>query len=372
MTHKKLLGIIFANVHDEFLPDLTVNRSMASIPFGGRYRLIDFPLSCLVNAGVSTVGIIPKVNYHSLMDHIGSGKAWDLDRKSGGIFILPPYLKARMSTNPGHIESLDSIMEFLKKSKEEDIILCDADVVGNIDIRDMYQNHKEKGADISIAYKKGVLPHNKGDVMAFETEPDGRITKIMLPRSAEKELSFSLDIVIMKRELVIKLVNEAMENNSLNMWKDIFMPKVNELKFYGYGVSSPIFVIDSKESYAEANFALLNPEIRREIFTPSRPIYTKVRDDVPAKYGLSAVTCNSLVADGCIIEGTVKNSILFRGAKVMKGAVVENSIIMQDTVIEENAALNYVITDKNVVITKDTDLKGAVSHFMYISKSTKV
>ena len=369
MNSKKILGVIFANVHDEFVLNLTKNRSMASIPFGGRYRMIDFTLSSLVNGGVATVGVVPKYNYHSLMNHLGSGKPWDLDRKNGGLFILPPYLNSGMSAKSGHIASLDAIMTYLTRSDEEYIILCDCDVVANVDVKAMLKQHQQTKADITIAYKKGNLPFNNGDVMTFDIGEDFKINKIRVPKQARKEVNFSLDTIIMKRSLLIKLVTQRIEKNSEHIWRDVFMPRVNSLNFCGFEVSSPVFMIDSELTYAKANFALLNPQIRNSLFLKDRPVYTKVRDDVPAKYGPFSKVSNSLVADGCIIEGAVSNSVLFRGVKVEKGAVIKNSIIMQDTVVGENCDINYVISDKNVHFGKETQLKGAATHYMYINKS---
>lgn len=372
MKQGRVLGIIFANVHDDLVADLTANRSMASIPFGGRYRLVDFLLSSFVNSGISKVGVIPKYNYHSLMDHLGSGKAWDLDRKSGGLYILPPYLKPGASANPGHIESLDSIKSYLSHSKEEYVALCDADVVCNFDLKAMLKKHRETQADITVAYKRGPLPKSQRDIMSFELDGDSRINKILLSDKAGTECNFSLDIIIMKRQLIMDIVSSAIEENHVHLFKDVFQPQVDSLKIYGYEIPDPAWVIDSPESYAKANFDLLDPKTRSEVFTPDRPVYTKVRDDVPAKYGLNASVSGSLVADGCVVEGTVKNSILFRGVKVGAGAVIENCIIMQDNEIGENVNMKYVISDKNVTVSQGTQLCGAETQYMLIRKSAKV
>ena len=371
MKQGRALGIVFANVHDDLVADLTANRAVASIPFGGRYRIIDFVLSNFVNAGISKVGLIPKYNYHSLMDHLGSGKPWDLDRKSGGLYILPPYLRPGMSLNPGHIESLDSIRSYISHSKEEYIVLCDSDVVCNFDLKDMIKSHTKSGADITIAYKNGPLPKNYRDIMALQLEKE-RITKISLPDKEGQICNFSLDVIIMNRLALLDMVSKAVEENATHMWRDLFLPRVESLKIFGYEVTAPAWVIDSPETYAKANFALLNPEIRKAVFAPERPVYTKVRDDVPAKYGLKSKVSNSLIADGCVVEGTVKNSILFRGVKVASGAVIENCIIMQDSFMGENVNMKYVISDKNVTVQKDRQLCGAETQYMYIRKSAKV
>ena len=312
MKINNVMGVVFANVHDDLIRDLTEVRSMASVPFGGRYRMIDFPLSNLVNAGVSKVGVIPKYNYHSLMDHLGSGKPWDLDRKSGGLSILPPYLTSDVDVDAGHIDSLNTVMSYLRGSKEKYIVMCDADVVGNIDISKMLDAHFESKADITIAYKNGPLPKSKNDIMSFEMDKDGRINKIRIPENFGVTCDFSLDVVVMERVLLMDLVKTAREENMSRRWRDVISSRIDQLKIYGYAVKEFAWVIDGTESYANANFALLNPKVRAELFASDRPIYTKNRDDVPTRYGLNSKVTNSLIADGCVIEGEVNNCIIFQ------------------------------------------------------------
>lgn len=372
MKNNNVMGLVFANVHDDLIRELTEVRSMASVPFGGRYRMIDFPLSNLVNAGVSKVGIIPKSNYHSLMDHLGSGKPWDLDRKSGGLSILPPYVNSEVSMGTGHIDSLSTVMSYLRGAKEKYVVMCDADVVGNIDIEKIINNHKETGADITIAYKDGPLPKNKSDIMCLEMDKTGRVNKIRMSENYGVSCLFSLDIIIMERNLLMSLVKKAKEENAVRWGRDVFLAGVDTLKIYGYAVKEFAWVIDGTESYANANFALLNPKVRAELFASDRPIYTKNRDDVPTRYGLNSKVSNSLIADGCVIEGEVNNCIIFRGVKVEDGATLSNCIIMQDTIIRRAADLKYVIADKNTEITEGRALCGAPTHYMAIRKSAKV
>lgn len=372
MKNNNVMGVVFANVNDDLIRELTEVRSMASVPFGGRYRMIDFSLSNLVNAGVSKVGIIPKYNYHSLMDHVGSGKPWDLDRKSGGLSILPPYVNSEISIDTGRIDSLSSVMSYLSKSKENYIVLCDADVVGNIDISKMVDAHIESKADITFAYKNGPLPKSDANIMTFEMQDDGRIVKIRTPENYGVICDFSLDIIIMQRTLLIDLVKTAREENMSHRLRDVISSKIDTLKLVGYEVKEFTLVIDGTDSYANANFALLDPAVRAELFALERPIYTKNRDDVPTRYGLEAKVSNSLIADGCVIEGEVNDCVLFRGVKVEKGAKLSNCIIMQDSVVRSNANLRCVIADKNVEITEGRELSGAPTHYMTVRKSSKV
>ena len=372
MKNNNVMGVVFANVHDDLIRELTEVRSTASVPFGGRYRLIDFPLSNMVNAGISKVGVIPKYNYHSLMDHLGSGKPWDLDRKSGGLSILPPYVTSNVSMQTGHIDSLSTIMSYLRGSKEKYIVMCDADVIGNINIENILKDHYRSGADITIAYKNGPLPKSNRDIMSFEMNDCGRVTKIRLSENYGVTCDFSLDVVVMERALLMDLVKGALEENMSRMWRDVFAAKVDSLKIHGYEVKEFALVIDGTESYANANFALLNPKIRAELFNPERPIYTKNRDDVPTRYGLNSSVKNCLIADGCVIEGEVSNCVIFRGVKIEAGAKLSNCIIMQDSIVKKDADLKYVITDKNTEITEGRALCGAPTHYMSIRKSATV
>lgn len=372
MKNNNVMGVVFANVHDDLIRELTEVRSMASIPFGGRYRMIDFPLSNLVNAGVSKVGVIPKYNYHSLMDHLGSGKPWDLDRKSGGLSILPPYVNSDIRIDTGHIDSLSTVMNYLKGTKEKYIVLCDADVVGNIDISKMLSAHFESGADITIAYKNGPLPKSNRDIMSFEMDKDGRINKVRIPENYGVTCDFSLDVMVMERTLLMTIVKDAMEENMSRKLMDVISSKIKQLKIYGYAVKEFAWVIDGTESYANANFALLNPKVRSELFAKERPIYTKTRDDVPTRYGLNSKVKNSLIADGCVIDGEVTNCIIFRGVHIEEGANLSNCIIMQDSIIRRAADLKYVIADKNTEITEGRALCGAPTHYMTIRKFSKV
>ncbi len=371
MKSKKLMGVVFGNTHDRLLGEMTEKRAISSLPFGGRYRLIDFSLSNLVNADISRVAVVTKTNYKSLMDHVESGKSWDLARKHGGLVIIPPNSLALAGLNETKVRSLSAILDFIDHSPEEYILLCDGDVVSNIDIKAMFKKHTENNADITIAYKHGAAPNGEGDVMNFCVEPDGKITEITLA-SKHTECDFSLDIIIMSKKLLRSLVENAVSHNYSSFTADVLQPCVNTLNMYGYKVESSAFVIDSIRSYIDANMELLKPEVRKELFNKERQVYTKVRSEMPAKYGLDSYVENSLISDGCIIEGRVENSILFRGVKVGKGSVVRNCILMQSTEVGENSTLDNVCTDKSVKIGNGRTLSGSEIYTVYIRKGGEV
>ncbi|MBQ0084305.1 MAG: glucose-1-phosphate adenylyltransferase subunit GlgD [Clostridiales bacterium] len=371
MIGKTALGIIFANVHDEMVPELTEKRSMASIPFGSRYRLIDFSLSNLVNAGISKVGILTQENYRSLMDHLGSGKAWDLDRKNGGIFIMPPFSSSKYGISRGHVEALAGIMTFLKRSNEDYVVLCDADLISNIDLSDMIEFHERSGADVTVAYKNGQLPKNNKDIMILSLENE-TVASAKFEEKMPEAVDYSLDIFVIRRELLIEWIADASRRALESFSRDVIKPRICEKKIKGYKITDFAEVLDSADSYVRISRMLLNDEKRRQLFNREHPVYTKTRDDMPTRYGLNSVAQNSLIADGCLVEGTVKNSLLFRGVKVGKNAVVENCILMQGTVVGDNAVLSGVTADKGVVISSGTVLRGTEGNNLFIGKEKTI
>lgn len=371
MRKNNVMGVVFSNVNEDLIPELTINRSTASVPFGGRYRIIDFALSNLVNAGISKVGLVTKENYQSLMDHIGSAKSWDLDRKNGGLFILPPHGNASAGVYKGRIDALRGVRHFLNNSTEQYVVLYDSNTALNIDLSDMIEEHINNEADITIAYKNGVLPANHSDVMSFTIE-DGRINKVKMYESERPVCNYSLGIMVLSRALLISLVNDAASENKRELARDVIMPNVDNFRIRGYEFKGFVGTLDSAQSYVDASMKLLDADVRADLFNKERPIYTKRKDAMPTRYGVSSSVSNSLIADGCVIEGTVKNSILFRGVKVGKGAVLENCIVMQGSEIGNNAELKYVTIDKGASVGYNRALCGAPSYYIFIKKGSNV
>lgn len=372
MRTNNILGIVYANVHDDVLPNLTEKRSMASVPFAGRYRLIDFSLSNLTNAGISHVGIITKQNYQSLMDHIGSGREWDLDRKAGGLLILPPFISGGIGDGvyKNHLQALLGIMNFLNRAKQEYVVICDSDVIANVDIGEMFSRHIENNADFTIAYKYGKLPKNHDDVMVFSLDENENINKI---EYIDKRINtnYSLDIILARRQFLIDIINETVKQDKGGLYGDILIPGLSKYKIMGYKVDGFAEIMDSPQSYYDLNMKMLNSKVCRQLFNRERPIYTKTHDSMPAKYSIGSNVNNSLIADGCVIEGTVKNSILFRNVVVKKGAVVENAIIMQNAVIGENASVSYAVMDKISEVADGAALNGTAQKIALLKKGEK-
>lgn len=368
----KMLGIVFSNMHDDYLADLTLHRTTASVPFGGRYRLIDFTLSNLVNSGVTEVGIIAKSNYHSLMDHVGSGKEWDLARKRGGLTIMPPFARTGSGVYRGNLEALSGIMGYIRDNTARYVVMSDCCVVSNIDLKSVLEEHKRRGAGITILYSPGQVVTSPKDQVGIITDANGMLTEIALkPEKGSIQNSYE-NIVIIDRQMLIHKVTHAVAQNRFSFVQDILTELAGTGTVYCHPVKGCSLAVHDLKSYFDSNMRLLDQRVRSELFDPERPVYTKVRDEVPAKYGLSARVENSLVADGCIIEGEVKNSIIFRGVRVGKGSRVENCILMQSTVVEDNASLDYVITDKNVMVRTGRKLAGYLTFPLFIPKDQHI
>lgn len=368
MTGNNILGIIYSNKYDECLSEITGLRTMGSVPFAGRYRLIDFALSNMVNSGIEKVGVITKSNYQSLMDHLGTGKPWDLSRKTEGMFILPPFSSAsNLGDYTNRVEMLRGVMGFISRSTEEYVLLSDCNEVMNIDIDELMDFHTDNNADISIVYQHGALP-KLDNIMELQMQDDGRITQVALSPNTTGEVNYSLNMILMKRSLLQRLINEAVSLNHESFERDIIQGNVGKLRIFGFAAKGFTRTIDSLVSYFKVSMDLLEPQNCAQLFDPDRPVYTKVRDDMPAIYGLGSKVKNSLIADGCIIDGEVENSILFRGVRVEKGAVVKNSILMQGSFVASGSTLNYTIADKSVAITPNKTLSGAENYPVFVGK----
>lgn len=373
-----IVGIIFSNIHDQNVSELTRTRTMASVPFGCRYRLIDFTLSNLVNTGITHVGVVTHYNYQSLMDHIGTGKDWDLARSSGGIKILPPYItafaNAQNSLYNTRLEALKSMIEFVSCCTEEYVLLSDCDVICNIDLSRMINEHIATGADITMAIKRVYLTPAVKNVDVVDSDADGRITDIAeCGGIVSGYRDINLNIMIMRRKYLENVILDAAAHGYSSFTKDVIGRNIGNCDFRVFRYDNYFATINSLSDYYMCSMDLLSASARDSLFNvKNRPIYTKVRNSSPTVYEQGSNVKNSLIADGCVIYGTVENSILFRGVKVGKNTVVKNSILMQDTLVGENVSLNCVITDKDVVIRDGRTLSGHETRPFFIDKLTVV
>ena len=364
------LGVIFANTYDNLVPELVAERSMASIPFGGRYRLIDFTLSSMANAGIDNVSVIVRKNYHSLMDHLGTGREWDMARRHGGLNIVPPFAEKGVRIYSGRVEALSSILSFLEVQKERYVVMSDANIAINYDFNALLAAHQASGADVTVAYQKIEIPEGrKNDNYTLTVDADGRVTELLFNDYRPGKQNLDLDIYVMERQTLIKLVKDATARGLIYFERDILAHNVNILNIHALEYTGYVAHVCDMKSYFDENLKLIDEKNLNALFPKKNPVYTKIRDDNPTRYVTGSSVSNSLLADGCVIEGTVENCVLFRGVKVKKGAVVKNCVLMQDTVVEAGAELDCVVTDKNVRITADKKLSGTKSFPVYVQKS---
>lgn len=367
-----VLGLIFASMHDDTVTELTKQRTMGSMLYGGRYRLIDFPLSNMVNSGIPEVGVITKSNYGSLLDHLGSGREWDLSRKKGGLHLLPPYSQLG-GIYKGRLDALNNVWSSVGHSSAKYVVLSDCDIVTAIDFNPVLNQHIETGADITCVYGKGLYDCEKNHrTTVLEFDDEKRVKDVLYDPQISGECNICLNMFVMSTEFLKKIVTDAASRNLYSLTRDVLQAKKEEYKILGYEHKGFFTKIDSMRSYYKANLTLLDSEKRNAIFTKDLPIYTKIGDNGPVKYGLESNIKNSLIADGCVIEGTVENSVLFRGVKVGKGAVVRNSVLLQGTVVGNKCDITSIITDKNVEISNDKVLTGSETYPLYIGKNGKI
>ncbi len=367
------MGIIITN--DDRIPPITDIRASGALPIAGSYRMIDFVLSNMANANIINIGVVTESNYSSLMDHLKSGNPWDLDRKSYGLNILPPNLASfNYFSGRGDLDRLAGARQFLRKSQQTYVILSMDNLIYNIDFEDVMEKHIEYQADITVVYKdmKGQPEEELSRHTLIELDENGRVTDIEVTPQYPKSTNAGLELYVMEKALLESIIDECVARGEHYFVRDGLSKKLSGMNIYGYEFRGYSDKIDSLKSYFENNMLFLNEDFRKELLNPENPIYTKNKDLSPTIYRDNAKAENSLISNGCLIEGTVKNSILSRGVVVKKGAVVKNSIIMQDSVIEENASLDCAILDKEVTITKDKKLVGQKSYPIAIAKGSTV
>lgn len=374
-------GLIFSNIHDSNLPELTRLRTMASVPFACRYRLIDFALSNMVNSDITKVGIVTHNNYQSLMDHIGNGKDWDLSRRNGGIKFLPPFITAYDSSIQNKIDKtrLEALMgntHFISRCTEDYMVLMDCDVLCNIDLSDVIRQHEATGADITIVTKSIDLSRHElsSHVILVTHDEDGRVHHM---RDFTPDMTgthdVSMNIMVMKRHYLLNIIQDSAIHGYHSFYSDIINRNHERDNFRVYHFDGFYDVISSLPGYFRVSMEMLERDNCRDLFSRANaPIYTKVRNSPPTRYTESARVERSLIADGCVIEGTVENSIIFRGVHVGKGSVVKNCILMQDCYVGTAVKLGCVVTDKNVIIKDGRHLSGHESMPFFIHKGSMI
>jgi len=370
-----IMGLIYTGENDARLRELTVTRGIAAMPVAGRYRVIDFLVSSMVNGGMKNIGVITQKNYHSLMDHLGSGKEWDLHGKNEGLHILPPFLtRENVGLYPGLLDALRSNSNFLIRSKQEILVLSNSSIIYNAHLDELIRYYRDTQADITLLYTKD--PSMKRDEYGtyLQLDKSGNVTDMEVQPTHPSYENTYMQVLVLKRELLKDLVDKAVSHGQHSLDRDVLMRLVQDksAKVNAYEYKGKCWQIDSVQSYFKFNMDILDPKLRKMLFRDELPVYTKVRDEMPACYGDNATMINSLVADGCVIEGTVENSVLFRGVKIAPGAHVKNCIIMQDGQVHEGAYIENCILDKQSVIKRNAKLIGPEAYPIVIGKDVVI
>lgn len=377
MENNNTLGLIFSGNPEVNLGELMKVRSLAAVPVGGRYRIIDFMLSNMVNSGIVNVGITTGYKHRSLRDHIGSGKSWDLARKENGLFILDP--PEGTDGNLRGLEGIDFVnaaMSYLNRSRQEYVLVSDCNTICNINFEDVMNVHFKNEADITMVYTEvgELTPKELGHHILVDVNDKGEVSDIQVyPRLQKSSLSY-MHMMYIKKDLLIDLISDSLAHDKHSISKDILLANLGKLRICGYKFEGYKKTIDSIKSFFEFNLELLKPEVRRELFgtLDARSIHTKAKDSIPTKYGRDAEVKNSLIADGCVIEGKVENCVIFRGVKIGKGSVVKDSIIMQNARIMDDCWVENSIFDKEVILCNGKKLIGQETYPVVIGKRTIV
>ena len=368
-----VMGIIFAN--DAVLGDLTGKRTMASLPFGGRYRQVDFHLSNMAHAGIRHIGILSRYNYQSLMNHIGSGEEWGLELGEGGLEFLTPYAMSTTASYRGKLENLYFAMDFLEYGPEDElVVMADSAVLSNMDLTKVLGSHVESGRDITIVTKSGIADGCKQLDLAVKVDDKGEITDMVVDYAAPADYQASMDLFVLSKKWLIQQIKDHVAHNLFHMDRDLVMGQwqknaitINVCPFAGVAMFN-----ESVEEYFRHSLDLIDKDVRHDLFGANHPVFTKVRDRVPSYYGEDCEIENCIVADGCILEGEAENSVLFRQVTICKDAEVKNCVIMNDTVVGAGSELKYVILDKDVTVRPGSKLIGTPKNPIIIKRGDVV
>lgn len=371
---RDVMGIINDTITSDNLKDLTSHRSLAAIPFGGRYRLVDFPLSSMVNSGIRNIGIVTQSKNRSLLEHVESGADWDLNSKKDGLFILPPtFERGSYYKNLGDVDYYQNHLDYISFSSQNHVLIANANIIYNMDLNKVWEFYQKESADIVLVHQEQDLQDkfNAANHTLLKLE-NHKVVDVAVNPHKKISNNLYLGIMLIKKDLLLELIDYCISRGLDDLLKDGIIPKINELKILGYKYEGFWGKIHSTCSYYKYSKKLLESSTWNEIFRKPHSVLTRVQNEPPAKYGHGSKVRNSLIANGCIIEGTVENSILFRGVIVEKGATVKDSIIMQKGVIGEGAIIENAILDKNIVLNQKTKIISPKDYPTVIERRTKM
>lgn len=365
----RIIGLISCNYNDDSFGQLTAERTVASLPFGGRYRLLDFAVSNMVNSGIRTIGLVTPYYYRSIMDHVGAGKEWSLDRKHGGLFLLPGSIYGPKAERSSFVlRDITKNRAYLDRSHAETVLVCGSSNIFNMDFRPMFAAHEAAGGGITLLYK--TVNEAEGQSGLY-LQLQGKDMVNGITRDASGLGHCFMDCFLIDRKILLDFC-EWYRNFSHIDLTEIIIDNLDNLQVQAFAFDGYLGRVNNIGDYMRCSQDLLRQEVRQELFGSEGKIRTKIEDNTPAKYSGETLVRNSLVPTGCFIEGTVENCILFRGVRVGQGAVVKNSVIMSKGVIEPGAELENVICDKFVKIGSGNKLSGTAGKPLVIAKNSEI
>lgn len=378
MKRNKFCAILSLDEFDDDLKPLTSERPIAGLPFDCRYRLIDFPLSSIANAGINTVAMFLAGSGRSIYDHIRSGREWDLDSLHGGIFTFSQMdLKDKFNKDSnGKTDYYNNYIDFLKKSKSEFVVVMGSRMLCNLDLNSVLQHHVHKDSQITAVYKSvkpsQLHPENDHVLILSEKGDVSSILKAGQNHTQKEKEALSMEIYLLRTAILIDILQDANERGQTDHLSVLLHQSISQISTHAFEYTGYLRNICSIKSYYDANMGMLEEKNFNSLFHGNQKIYTKVKNEVPSFYSKSSNVKKSQVATGCYIEGEVEHSLLFRHVTIGHGALVKDSIIMQGGRIGPGAELDYVILDKGVVIGPNVVLKGTLENPLVIKKGQKI
>lgn len=360
------IGIINLDENENRMGELVVNRSLASIPIAARYRIIDFVLSNMTNSGINCIGIFTKNKSRSLIDHITNGLPWDLNRKTDGLKVF------NFGDNDpvfDDVHNFSDNIKFLNRSRKEYVLLSPSYMICNIDYKDVLEYHKSTGKDVTMVYKKvNNADESFGDCGVLNIDDTGSVISVGENIGKNPKANINMEMYILKRELFVNIVHECISSGMYRKVKDYIHNNLSNLSTGSYEFKGHLDCINSIKALYDSNASLLNKKINKEIFNDERPIYTKTKDEGPTFYSENSNVVNSMIANGCRIEGEVENCIIGRRVYIGKNTKIKDCIIMQNSKIEDDVVLDNVIADKGSEVRKGETLIGSTMYPLVIKK----